>query len=172
MPFVTHSLMAHQIALEAELLRCGFDVGYYEKRDIERWADKQIAAIDNPRAELLDLSMLRQVHPHDVMNKLKSLASSAPSSSTRTRIGFVGLALNRKRISLTNAIRLLDEMTSVPGVTEEEASRIYCLDDARDLAIAGISGNLADVERELHNFLSPYADELAAGELRFLPLQE
>ncbi len=46
--------MSDAAATEADVLRCGYDVGYFDKSDIIAWADRQIAASDAPRRVVTD----------------------------------------------------------------------------------------------------------------------
>lgn len=47
-----------------------------------------------------------------------------------------------------------------PGTTAGQESRVYHLDDEYDLAIAGTYGTMDDIERELNDYVSPYAQRL------------
>lgn len=153
--------MANTISVEADILLCGFNVGFFDNSDIERWADRHIAAIEHPPIELIDLSMIRETHPIDVMKLLSSLGVTDLATSIQTRIGFIGLLLEKQRIDTHLAIRGLWEMVHEPGTTGEQRSQFYYFDDAYDLAAGGTYGNMDDVQRELLVFVSPYAERLA-----------
>jgi hypothetical protein len=145
------------IADDADILRCGYNMGYFDKPDIERWADSQIAAIDTPADDLLNLSMIRETHPVDVLNSLKSLsAHTPPEQSVATQIGFIGLCYCEGKITLEAAVRALFGVREEIGVSSEQKSAIYWLDDAYDLALAGYYGTRDEVEVELRRFVSPY----------------
>jgi len=161
--------MANAMSIEADVLLCGYDVGFFDKTDIERWADHQIAIIDEPSTELLDLSMIRNTHPLDVMNTLRKLGSADPLTSVQTRIGFIGLLFDKNRIDTRLAIRGLWSLILESGITDAQKSQIYYLDDGYDLAVAGTYGSLDDVERELRDFVTPYADRLAEEHPRLFP---
>jgi hypothetical protein len=148
------------MSVEADVLWCGYDVGYFDKSDIARWADRQIAAVENPCTELLDLSMIRHTHPLDVMKLLRSLASADARATIQTRIGFIGLLYDKRRLTSQLAIRALFALAHEPGVTADEKSQIYYLDDGYDLAIAGTYGTMNDIQRQLKDFASPYAEQL------------
>jgi len=146
---------------EADLLRCGYDLGYFDKADITRWADRQIEACDSPPTELLDLSMIRDTHPIDVMNLLRTFGSPDSSTTIQTQIGFIGLLLAEGKISTQRAIRGLFALVHQPGITHEQASQIYHLDDGYDLAVAGTYGTIGGIERDLRQFVFAYASRLA-----------
>ena len=144
---------------EADLLRCGYDLGYFDKADITRWADRQIEACDSPPTELLDLSMIRDTHPIDVMNLLRTFGSPDSSTTIQTQIGFIGLLLAEGKISTQRAIRRLFALVHESGVTKEQASQIYLLDD--DFDHAGQYITMDEVNRNLRAFVLPYATQLA-----------
>ena len=65
------SPISNVTSTEANVLRCGYDVGYFNKSDIAQWADRQIEACDVPSDALLDLSMNRRLDPLDVIKLLR-----------------------------------------------------------------------------------------------------
>jgi hypothetical protein len=144
--------MSDETAIEADILRCGYNVGYFDNADIARWADRQIEASDIPSTELLDLSMNRETHPIDVMNLLRSFGLPAPSTTIQTQIGFIGLLIEKKKISAQLAIRRLFELVHEPGMTQEEKMQIYYVDDGYSF--------MEDIEERLFEFLGPYAKQL------------
>jgi len=156
------NIISRSISLEANILRCGYDVGYFDKSDIARWADRQIAAIDDPCTELLDLSMNRNTHPFDVMQLLRSLGAADPAATIQAQIGFIGLLYDKQELTTQRAIRGLFALVHESGITEDEKSQIDYLDDGYDLAAAGSYGTIDEIERDLKDFVSPYAQRLAA----------
>lgn len=164
--------MSNVLSAEADVLRCGYDVGFFDKSDIETWADRQIEASTYPCTELLDLSMIRQTHPLDVMNLLRSFGPPDPATTIQTQIGLIGLLLAKNEISTQLAIRGLWALVHETGTTQEQQSRIYVLDDGYDLAVAGAYGTMDDIERELHDFVSPYAEQLAEAYPHLIPSAE
>ena len=156
-------------AAEADVLRCGYDLGFFDKTDIAAWADRRIESTENPSTELLDLSMIRQTHPLDVMNLLRSLGAADPATNIQTQIGFIGLLLANRSITTQRAIRGLWPLVHEPGTTQEQQSQIYYLDDGYDLAVAGTYGTMADIERELREFVMPYAEQLAEQYPHLIP---
>lgn len=157
------------IGLQAAFLCCGYNVGYYTISDIEWWAIQQIDALDEPTLALIDLATLRDTNPIDVMNLLRSLGGTlSPSLTIEMRIGFLGLLYDAKRISLKTAINGLFAMVHDQGVTDDQRTMIYCLDDGYDLALAGTYGTVSQVEAEFRSFVRPYADTLKAQEIEIL----
>ena len=157
------------MSTEADILRCGYNVGFFEKSDIANWADRQIEAIDDPCNALLDLSMIQRTHPLYVMNLLRSLGSTDSSATIETQIGFIGLLLTQRRITMQVAIRGLWTLVHEPNINEEQRSHIYFLEDGYDLAAAGTYGTIDDIERELYNFVFPYAQRLTEQYPHLIP---
>lgn len=154
---------------EADVLRCGYDVGYFNKADVERWADRQIAVTEVPCAGLLDLSMIRHTHPIDVMKLLLSLGAADPAAIIETQIGFIGLLFRKQQITTRLAIHGLFALAHEPGTTADQKSHIDYLEDGYDLAVAETYGTMNDIERELNDFVSPYAERLAEHYPHLIP---
>ncbi len=158
--------MAGQLGIEAEVLWVGFQAGYFEKADIENWADRHIDAIDVPPDALLELSILRSTDEYAVLDLLGSLGSKTLGKSEhRYPIGFLGVLFLEKRISLESAIRSLfwigQELSDdVPEGLSACQQRIYLLDHNYDDAVGGFYGTIEAVEADAIDFLTPYAAEL------------
>jgi hypothetical protein len=60
---------------EAARLRLGLQLGLTSVSDIVKWADAQIVSIVEPEIQLLDLSLMKNANPNDVMGKLGELAN-------------------------------------------------------------------------------------------------
>lgn len=141
-------------------MRCGFNVGYFDKSDVAQWADRWILALEEPCDELFDLSMNRSMAPIDLAILLRNMGSSEPTFLVATSIGFVGLMYGEKRFSTQHAAKELYSLAHQEGITPEEASRITYLDDGCDLAYSGLYGSIEQIKRELSQFVSPYAERL------------
>jgi len=103
------------------------------------------------------------------MNLLRSLGGTlSPSLTIEMQIGFLGLLYDAKRIALEKAIHGLFALVHDQGVTDDQRSMIYWLDDGHDLAIAGTYGTVSQVEAEFRSFVRPYADTLKAQEAEIL----
>ena len=161
--------MLNDISTEADVLRCGYQLGYFDKPDIVAWADRQIEATDTPSNALLDLSMIRLTDPMDVTKLLRSLGPVEPTASTETEIGFIGLLLTKQHIPIEKAIEGLWALVDALGITPEEERQIHHIDYGYELAIAGTYGTMADLELELHKFVEPYATRLAERHPHLIP---
>lgn len=153
---------------EADVLRCGYEVGYFDKSDIIRWADTQIEECDSPSTTLLDLAMIRTTDPIDVMNLLRSIGSPESSIAIETQLGFLGLLVTTGAISMERAVRGLFWLVHDEGLTEEQQKQIYYLDDGYDLAAQGYS-SMDDIERDLLKLVTPYAEQLAGKYPQLIP---
>lgn len=161
--------MSDSISQEANVLRYGYEVGYFDKPYIAQWADRWILALDEPCDELFDLSMNRRLDPIDVSRSLQKLAPLEPALSVQIQFGFVGLLYEQKNLSAQHAKGELFLLIHEPDTTDKEASRIYYLDDAGDLAYLGAHASIDEFKRELGEFLSPYAEQLVARYPQLFP---
>lgn len=152
--------MTETVAIEADLLRVGFQLGYYSKDDLAGWADRQIAIVDEPSLELITLSMNKRVDPHDLLMLLRSIGQTDDQQKIFTEISFIGLLYTSERIPTGEAIRLLWLLVDEPGVTDEQESFIHSIDQDYYLIIEGIYGKMADVDLELCAFFTTYTDDL------------
>ena len=59
---------------KAAQLRLSLQLGVTTVSDIVKWADSQIVSLDQPEIPMLDLSLMEDAHPIDVMDKLGELA--------------------------------------------------------------------------------------------------
>jgi hypothetical protein len=147
-------------AAEAFVLRCGFNIGFFDKIDIEKWAESQIAATDEPSIELIDLAILRDKHPYDVMKLLASVGDEIPvAEAIAAQIGLVGSQFENGPIPLVSAVRGLYTLVLEPGVSDAERQMIYHLDDGYDCALNGYV-SMTDLEAELRTFIQPYVERL------------
>ncbi|MEW4453789.1 hypothetical protein AB1L30_14035 [Bremerella sp. JC817] len=145
---------------EADVLCSGYDVGYFDKADVARWADRWIEATDVPCDVLFDLSLNRSLHPVDLKRALRSLGSAEPDQVASTTIGFLGLLYEQKKVSAQSVVQRLFFLVHEPGLTNDETSYIYYLDDQVYHVAAGTWLPLRDVEEEVRGFLTPYAERL------------
>lgn len=148
---------------EADVLRSGFKLGYYSKDDVARWADQQIAAVNEPSLELISLSMNKRVDPHDLINYLGLIGKADDQQQVATEIGFIGLLYTSHRITTEKAIQAIWTLVHEQGITFDQQSCIYCLEDGFSLARDGTYGSMNDVELELCAFLSIHVDDLVSS---------
>ena len=154
--------MVRPLELEASLVRIGFAVDYFDKSAVERWADRQIAVIEVPPIELLDLSILRNTHPLEVRSLLGKLCGVGLEENYELALGFLGLMLSEGRIDLRVVIRSMYQLTLDIDIAlrSEIEQYIYYLDDADDGALAGWGGSLDSVRIETLEFLEPFVTDL------------
>jgi hypothetical protein len=149
-----------EAAAEAIVLRCGFNIGCFDKNQIEKWAESQIAATVKPSIELIDLAILRNTHPVDVMKLLAVLGEGIPAAKTLAiQVGFIGVQFENGALTLVSAIRALFSLQYEPGISLHEKNMLYWFDDAYDWALTGHE-SMANVESELRKFIEPYVERL------------
>ncbi len=149
-------------AVEADVLRIGFGIGYFTKADIARWADRQIAAVDAPSEGLIDLSMNQHIDPYDLLKLLDAVSQRDAERKVAAEIGFIGLLVASNRMTTGRAMRSLFAIAHSDGITDEQRSRIYHLDDDYDCALAGTYGTMAEVEHGLREFISTHTEQLVS----------
>ena len=89
-----------------DLLRIGFDVGYYDKHDIARWADQQINDYDDPPFALIEISLVKRKGDDEITKRLRELSETDLNAPTEGRVasGFVGMLLREGRNNLVQAM--------------------------------------------------------------------
>jgi hypothetical protein len=128
---------------------------------IEKWAERWIAELETPPIELIDLATIREIHPIDIFNLLKSVGGNVPPLRYMAlSLGLCGELLERNKLTLREVLSWLWKLHDDSGVTEDERNMIYYLDDAYDLAMQGYGGSLEETERELRDFVRPYVSTL------------
>jgi len=145
--------MGHQAAL----VRDGLRLGLCEVRDVVQWADHQLARLENPPYELIELSLLGS-SVHDAASKLRELSESISVAETLP-------------VLLSAANKLLQTETEFGPILAEALYQIYIqnsailpesfsmcgyFDDAYSLATSGTFGTLGGVYRELLEFTAGF----------------
>ncbi len=154
---------------QAQLLRCGYALGYYSKSQIESWAERWIADVDHPSLELIELATIRNVDEVEVLKLLESIGGEAePFQFISMALGFWGQMYLDEKATLQNAIGGIWNLLPEPGITEEQRAIIYYLDDAYDLAINGSWGSINETAASLREFLTPYSVQLTEQTKRLI----
>ena len=146
------------VAIEGSALLYGYSKEYFSKADIERWAERKIEQIDEPYTALLDLAMLRQVDPLDVMSLLRSLSSKQqPRDVLEMNIGFIGLLYLAGEISAETAISWLSPMIYDVEITDNESRDIAWLETRWffDEVPSRKPDDVEQVKHELASFFEP-----------------
>ena len=150
--------MTSDAAFEAEVLRVGYEFGVVNKTAIAKCADGQIEAAETASMTLIELSMNRNVHPHDMMKHLRKLGVGDNAEQIGIRIGLIGLLYKHGRFSTEKAVRTAWSLVNHPGLAESLMFRLYQLDDAYDLAIGYSYGSMHQVECDLRDFTAPFIE--------------
>jgi hypothetical protein len=161
-------------ASEAALLQCGYRLGYYSRKDIERWAEQQIEHTDEPSLDMIELAILRGKHDWDVVSLLSRLSSEiGPRARAELAIGVIGRLYRGGKASLESSVRVLFSLLHTNDYTfsRQEEGEIYCLDDGHDLAVIGTYGSIEDVKTLLVEFTEPYVTAVGEMESRLSKLE-
>jgi hypothetical protein len=146
---------------EARALRGGYKVGFFSTNQIERWAERWIAALDTPPIELIELATIRNTYPIDVLNLLRALGGEfATADYVAVRLGTMGELYLLNKISLRAALGGIYGLHSEPGISEQQLGMVYYLDDGYDLAVQGYHGSIEAIANEFREFVSPYVAAL------------
>jgi hypothetical protein len=151
------------IEVQAAILCGGYHVGCYTTADIEHWAVQQIDASDAPSLAIMDLAILRDTNPIDVMSLLRSLGRALPPNlPVDIQIGLFGLLYDAKRISLEKAVQKVCELGYEEGVTQDQRKVMEWLGGMCYLAFEESIGTVSQVESGFLSFVRPYADFVRA----------
>ena len=141
---------------EATVLRFGLTTGCASVQEVIAWSDDLIGRDQgNAVPQLFDLALLRQ----EDTGRAVSLLGEVPGAADPARVGRhiarrVRALLEERRLGEVEAARTLFiamlEGFAPDGDFENKA---YYFDDAVAMAVAGIHGRLAQVRRELLDYL-------------------
>ncbi len=152
--------MPEPLATEADFVLAGYQTGYYAIDDVIAWADRWILALEEPPTELLDVSMGRGLYPRELIKLLRSLGNRDERVIIAAELGMIGARLREGEIEVIEASNLLWPLHDHPDATRDEIFTVYCVADDIHYALNEGVGNLKDIESRLHQFLTPYTDQL------------
>lgn len=152
--------MSTPLAIEASVLLCGYEIGYFNKADVIRWADQKILESDIPSMELIELAMCREMDPIDVMQLLRTFFTEESAPTVETQIGFIGLLLLSQQITGRSATSHLYALIHEPGTTQKIQSSIYYFDEEYEQAFCRRFGTTKKIDAELREFIAPFAEGL------------
>jgi hypothetical protein len=71
---------------QAAYLRVALRLGIHTVSDVIRWSDTEIARLDEPPFALIELALLENGNPLDVMSKLHELSAGVPALCVLRRV--------------------------------------------------------------------------------------
>ena len=144
----------------AEALRVGLLAGYISPAEVVAWADGVIAAGDVPGPELIEVSLGGGLPVDELARTLNAIRGEvSPIQLARTILCQMAAAFRRDPTTGRAIARLLYQMYLDDLVPSSEARvQMSRLDDAFNLAESGASGTIQEVQTELAEFLSQWAE--------------
>lgn len=148
---------------QAYALALGVERGLVTFEETVQWADALLVAMPMPNPELIEVSATPARSPLDIVMPLRALGVDADcTASVRRLLTHLHLKFRQQPDSLPLITAALERLALDGLAPNDETAQIMSqLDDARQLAEAGIYGTIDEVARALDQFLS---DE-SSGEL-------
>ena len=144
-----------EIERGARVLHVGFDLGFYDRAQLDAWVTHAIEALEAIPDPLLELATLAHRSDQEIVDLLAELA--APGSweeRARIEIGMLAEMEAKGRLELGAAIgRSLFASTDAAF---ELRGELYGIEDAYELARAGAYGSVEEARREYRAFASRY----------------
>jgi len=144
----------------AAVFNQGLGCGLLSVKDIIHWSDKVIQILDNPPYDFIELSMMSSAKIDDVEVKLYEFYRESEIDNQLVvnmllPVIFQKLSTNELDIqkAVKSTIRLLIQTNFYSNQEYYELSR---MDDAYDLAVDNVYGNLKQVTLEYEQAISKY----------------
>ena len=146
---------------EAEYLRIALAMGLISKDAVVAWADRIIAALDEPLIQVIDVSLSAGRPEVEVMDLLAAVPGSGDLAAAAHRaLGLLLQEFRAGRISLERVVEALWAYSNWATVPEGEQVQAVNFTDALFCAQRGYYGTLESVRSEIGSFL----DEHVAGD--------
>ncbi len=139
---------------QAAYLRVALQLGVHTVSDVIRWADTEIARLEEPPFALIELALLENGNPLDVMSKLHELSAGRSALSVLRRVlGQAHEELVRHRESGPNLAHGLYQIYVESGYqVPDDLALMIGFDDRFALARQGIYETEEEVLRDLIEF--------------------
>ncbi|HBK88529.1 MAG: hypothetical protein U0289_06180 [Cyclobacteriaceae bacterium] len=131
--------------------------GLLDKGEVVRWADKEIAAADQPDDYLIGLSLTGTKTTNEVIDLLGSFMEETRSLSTgRAIIGLTWGLIKTKAVDYKKGMEVIYAANLQFPLGDIESKFIYQADSGLDLAVQNIWGEQGELEKEIAGFLGCY----------------
>ena len=148
-----------ELEFEAEFHRYCLVAGLVSRSEVVRWADARLVELDDPPAELIDVSLGTRLPLAELERSLRAIPG--PERSPRALTAALGHARHLLEAGSVDACSLvagLRNLCCTSGVPDEVSHQLDGLDDALHLAITGTYGTLQTVEDDLKAALSRFEE--------------
>jgi len=141
-----------------EYLCLALAMGLMDEPDIIEWADHEIAQLDAPPIELIDIALPKERPRIALMQQLRSLPGSANFVIAAHRaISLLRDKFQNNEIAFDHAVSSLSAYSSWANVSESEKLDARIIEHIFYEAKQGIHGTLDSVREELNGFLTAYS---------------
>lgn len=147
-----------------EYLRLALAMGLLDPLDIIAWADSEIAHLDRPPLELIDIALADRLSRYELFKQLDALPGCADREAAAHRVlGLLQNKLQRGEVTLSDTVKALEAYYNWATVPEAEGLRAYNFDDALFCADQNYYGTRESVRADIDDFLARYASDPGVG---------
>ena len=140
-------------------LRAGLSTGLLKKEEVIDWAEQIVSKDKTPDIFFIDLLLSSSISTNDISHYIGNyLNFETPTVSGRPLLGLLFKRFSSGELTLNKTVITLYELKNETVLSDRETAFVYNIVNDYDLARDGIYGTLKDIERQLENFLSKYAD--------------
>lgn len=148
------------LKLLAAIFDKGLGCSVFSVDDVIRWSDDVIESLDKPPYEFIELSMMSTAKINDVKNKLFEFYRDINIDIqyvVNMLFAVINQRWNKEQLDIQEAVKsTVQLLVDTNFYIQHEYYELYRLDDAYDLAVAGVYGDLKDVAKEFTQAISQY----------------
>ncbi|WP_144699657.1 hypothetical protein [Fictibacillus phosphorivorans] len=146
-----------EIKVQAEIYRLGLFIGFFQVKNVIKWADQLIEKLDQPPYEILEISLSSKSTIASVCSKLTDVKGECDEAIPIQ--GILSL-LHDELIHTSDVMEICTYMYRlvghIPESCEDIERSIINLTDKWDMAVDGYYGNVEDARNEIYEFLSEF----------------
>ena len=143
---------------KAAYYRIGLETGVFTITEVIKWADSEITKSESPDELLIDISLMEDANPHDVLSKLKELSISANNLNALRKIlsKMYPILKSKPHYSPSFARRLYQIFIEFNYNIPDDLNHIGMFDDEYSLALQGIYDTERNESDRFLEFLKPF----------------
>lgn len=143
---------------DATFLRAALLLGLISGQDVVRWADERIHHDVSPAPAIYDLALTPAADLSAVRIALQPLADEAESPVIVGRLlAVVHRDLATGRRSVADTVRVFAQMRGLIVLPDSVRAELDVFEDTHMLAVSGVEGEVAAVERNVREWLTQFA---------------
>lgn len=148
------------LKLLAALFDKGLECSVFSIDNVIHWSDDVIESVNKPPYEFIELSMMSSAKINEIRNKLFEFYKDIDIDVqyvVSMLLAVINQEWNSNQLDIPDAVKSTVQLLAhTDFYIQQEYYELYRLDDAYDLAVAGIYGNLKDVTKEFTQAISQY----------------